>query len=264
MPAEPARAWEQFYNGDAAARRLTLTPLLCNALLYWHFALCLWGWLPLWTLCLSAPILIVRWLLATHELLHLRGEREVDPITRLMPLMLTPLSVGYREFLLVHRGHHLHMATPADPEYFQLRGSPLVGLLNAMSAPEQTFFRWLRREGVDAELVIGAMLRGVLFGLLWFAAGWAFLWYWIPVRLAFGMSYFSFFYALHRRGAEHGVYRVPLPPWGARVFSVLFGREALLATTYHDLHHRYPRVSAYRLPEIAAAEDLPQPGLAVK
>ena len=84
------------------------------------------------------------------------------------------------------------------------------------------------------------------------------------MRLAFGLSYFKFFYALHRRGAEHGVYRVPLPPWGARVFSVLFGREALLATTYHDLHHRYPRVSAYRLPEIAAAEDLPRPGLAVK
>lgn len=264
MTARSERAWEPLYNSAADTRRLIGTPLFCYALLYGHFALCLSAWLPMWTFCLSAPILVVRWMLATHELMHLRDAREVDPLTRLMPLLLTPLSLGYREFMAIHRGHHRHMATPDDPEYYQLRGNKLQGLLSAMTAPEQAFLRWLWRKGVDAELIIGMLLRGALFALLLLLSGWNFLWYWIPVRLAFGSSYFAFFYALHRRGAEYGVYRVTLPAWAARLFVLLFGREALLATLYHDIHHAQPRISAFRLPEAAQAWDLPQTGLPVK
>ena len=84
------------------------------------------------------------------------------------------------------------------------------------------------------------------------------------MRAAFGASYFAFFYALHRRGAEYGVYRVTLPAWGARLFVVLFGREALLATTYHDIHHDHPRISAVHLPELVRFRDLPQASLPVK
>lgn len=264
MTAQSERAWEPLYNGAADARRLTWTPLICYGLLYGHFALCLAAWLPMWTFCLSAPILVVRWMLATHELMHLRDAREVDPLTRLMPLLLTPLSLGYREFLDIHRGHHRYMATPADPEYYQLRGNKLQGLLNAMSAPEQAFWRWLKHKGVDAELIVGASIRCALFVLLMALTGWDFLWYWIPVRLAYGASYFAFFYALHRRGKEYGVYRITLPAWAARLFALLFGREALLATQYHDIHHAQPRISAFRLPEAAQAWDLPQTGLPVK
>lgn len=255
-------AMGQYYGGDADARRLIRIPLICYALLYGHFTACVAGWLPLWTFCLSAPILVVRWLLSTHELLHLRGEREVDWITRLMPLMLTPLSLGYRELLEIHRGHHRHMATAQDPEYFQLHGSKLRGLFGAMTAPEQAFLRWVARKGVDAELVLGVLLRGALFALLWVLSGAAFWWYWIPVRLAYGASYFAFFYLLHRRGDEYGVYRVTLPGWFAQLFALLFGREALLATTFHDIHHCQPRISANNLPVVA--RDLPQDGLSVK
>lgn len=264
MLQETSIAWNSYFGSDADARRLTWTPLVCYVLLYGHFALAAMGWVAWWTLCCSAPLLMVRWLLATHELMHLRGAREVDLITRLMPMLLTPLSLGYREFLDIHRGHHRFMATPQDPEYFQLRGGKLQGLLNAMTAPEQAFLRWLARKGVDAELVLGALLRCALFGLLILLSGWKFLWYWIPLRAAFGASYFAFFYALHRRGDEYGVYRVTLPAWGGRLFALLFGREALLATTYHDIHHAHPLVSAVHLPEVAHARDLPQASLPVK
>ena len=261
---ETNRAWGKYFSNAADVRRLTWTPFLCYILLYGHFALCLLAWLPFWTFCLSAPILVVRWLLSLHELLHLRSESEVDPITRLLPLMLTPQSLGYREFLKVHQGHHRYMATPDDPEYFQLRGSKLHGLFNAMTAPEQSFFRWLRRCGVDTELAIGALLRCALFVLLLTLSSGAFLWYWIPVRLSFGASYFAFFYALHRRGTEYGVYRITLPVWARRLFSLLFGREALLATLYHDIHHAQPRIGALHLHEVAQVWDLPQTGLPVK
>lgn len=257
-----ARAWQAYFNGDSDARRLTLTPILCLSLLYGHFTAGVLGWVPLWTFCLSAPILVVRWMLATHELMHIRSAGEVDWVTRLMPLLLTPLSLGYREQLEMHRGHHRYMATPQDPEYYQLHGNKLQGLAGALTAPEQAFFRWLGREGMDAELVLGATVRAALFALLAYAAGTAFWWYWIPVRLAFGASYFAFFYALHRRGKEHGVYRVMLPVWFAKLFALLFGREALLATTFHDIHHAQPRISAFHLPTVA--QDLPKDGLSVE
>jgi fatty acid desaturase len=261
MPAaikRAARAYAGWFNTGGDARRLIATIWICYLLLYGQFALALAGLLPLWSMAVTAPIWIVRWLLATHELLHLRSEYQLDPILRLQPLLLTPFSLGYKEFLSYHRGHHRHMATPADPEFYQLRGNKLCGLLNAMSAPEQSFLRWLRREKIDRELVLGTTLRcGLFFALLWFS-GWNFLWYWIPVRVAFGLSYFAFFYVLHRRGEEYGVYALDLPAWGARLFGFLFGREALLATCHHDAHHHQPRVSAYRLPEMTALQPPPQ------
>ena len=74
------------------------------------------------------------------------------------------------------------------------------------------------------------------------------LWYWLLVRLAYGLAYFSFFYCLHRRGVEYGVYPIKLAPWQQTLFGLLFGQDALLGTCHHDAHHQQPRVSAYHLP----------------
>jgi fatty acid desaturase len=238
------------FNTEQDARRLQATALFALALLYAHVALVVMAWLPAWSLLLSSPILIVRWMLATHELFHLRTEREVDPLTWLMPLLLTPLSIGYREHLVMHRGHHRLMATPEDPEYFQLRGNRFVGFLNALTAPEQVFFRWIAAHGVDAAFLLGAGLRCGLFVLLVWAMGPLFFWYWQPARLSHGSAFFSFFYLLHRRDAEFGVYPLRLAPAVSRIYAMFFGREALLATCHHDLHHAHPRVSALRLPQL--------------
>jgi fatty acid desaturase len=245
--SQQLQAW---YGTDADARRLTIQSLAYNTLLYVHFALSVAGLVPLWTMLLSAPILVVRWMLAVHELFHLRSEKEVDLVTRLLPLMLTPLSLGYREFLDIHRRHHRFMATPEDPEYYQLRGSRLAGFMNALSAPEQVYFRWLAYKGMDRSLLLDTAIRLlILLGMI-LLSGPTFLWYWVPVRLAYGTSYFSFFYSLHREGASYGVYPVKLPPWAQTLFTVLFGREALLATCHHDKHHAQPRVSAFHLPDM--------------
>ena len=243
-------AFEALYGTDADASRLRLQSLLYNGLIYLHFGFALTGWLPLWTMLISAPVLVVRWMLATHELFHLRSETEVDFATRLLPLMLTPFSLGYREFLDIHRRHHRFTATPEDPEFFQIRGNKLAGFLNASTAPEQAYFRWLAKKGLDFPLLRDTAVRLTLFlGMIWLS-GWAFLWYWLPVRLAYGASYFSFFYCLHRKGAEYGVYPLPLPAWAEKTFTALFGKEALLATCHHDLHHAHPRVNAFQLPSI--------------
>lgn len=251
--------YHALFNTDEDTRRLRRNALLCYVLLYGHFLACLGGFLPAWTLTLTAPVLVMRWLIATHELFHLRRHDQVGLVTRLMPLMLSPLTLGYKEFLAIHRGHHQYMATRDDPEYFQIRGRPITGFLNALTAPEQAFLRWTVRQPGDMELLIGAGARLFLFiGMAW-AGGEAFLWYWLPTRLAFGVAYFVFFYCVHRRGPEYGVYPLPLTELQRSAFTVLFGREAMLATCHHDAHHCHPRVSAFRLPEVAVERQATTP-----
>ncbi len=60
-----------FLSTEADTRRLTGLSLGYTGSLYLHFGLGSFGLVPLWTLFLSAPILIVRWMLSVHELFHL-------------------------------------------------------------------------------------------------------------------------------------------------------------------------------------------------
>lgn len=136
-----------------------------------------------------------------------------------------------------------HLDTPDDPDYFHIRGAPLTGLLNALSAPEQSWFRRVAHHGLNAPLLRDSLIRLALFALLVAVSGWAFLWYWIPLRLAYGASYFSFYYCLHRRGPEYGVYPLRPPPIVAHAFGLLFGNDALQATCHH-IQHANPRIAA--------------------
>jgi len=249
----PARRFAHAYGDEADARALTHEAHLCNALAYIHLAAAALDAVPAWTLALSIPILVPRWMIAVHELFHLRSEREVDPLMRLLPFLFTPLSLGYRELLSDHRGHHLHMATSADPEMYQLRGPPLQGLFNAFTAPEQMWFRWRARHGIDNRLMAETALRLVLFIGLAVGGGIAFLWYLASARLAFGLSYFIFFYALHRRGDEYGVYPLAPPAWVVNGLTLLLGTVVVQATLHHDVHHAQPRIAARHLAGTRAA-----------
>lgn len=242
--APPATRFAELFATDADARRLTVSSLLCNAAAYVHLLCAAWSVLPAWTLALTLPILVPRWMIAVHELFHLRSEREVDPITRLMPFLFTFLSIGYRQSLANHRSHHRHMATPADPEYYQLRGNKLAGFANALTAPEQMWVRWVTQHGLDRELARDTAIRFALFVALIAVSGSTFLWYWIPARVAFGVSYFAFFYWLHRQREQFGVYPLALPVWLARVGRLAWGPDVMEAILHHDVHHAQPRIAA--------------------
>ncbi|HEX6827440.1 MAG TPA: hypothetical protein VF104_00520 [Burkholderiales bacterium] len=252
-----ARRFAHLFGTDGDARRLTAVSLACNGAAYVHLFLAVWAWVPTWTLLLSIPVLVPRWMIAVHELFHLRSDREVDPVTRVLPFLFTFLGVGYRELLANHRSHHRHMATPLDAEYYQLRGSKLAGLLNAFSAPEQTWFRWVAENRIDGPLARQTLIRLALFLALIWSTGMTFLWYWVPARVAFGLGYFVFFYLLHRRGDEYGVYALVLPAALARAATLVWGRDVVEATLNHDIHHTQPRIAARRL-----AESRDQAGLA--
>lgn len=241
-----------YFATNLDADRYQRTQFVCSGLIYGHFVICMAGVLPFWTLLLSIPPLVVRWMIALHELFHVRGPRDVDFLTRIQPLFFTPLALGFREYRAIHFGHHRHMATSLDPDFFHIRGSKLQGFLNALSAPEQSFFRWVNVHGLNSTLLRDAALRTSLAVLLIMGSGWNFLWYFVPLRLAYGLSYFSFFYCLHRRGAQYGVYAVSFSARWARLFRVLLGADAYAATCHHPLHHSNPAVAASHLPEVEA------------
>jgi fatty acid desaturase len=242
-----ARDITMLFAPDSDARRFTRDSMLCMAAIYASLGAAATGWLPPWCLAIVVALLVPRWMIALHELFHLRSEREVDPLTRFQPLLFTLLSLGYRENLVNHRSHHRFMATAQDAEYYQLRGSRLAGLVNAFTAPEQMWFRWVLEHGLERRVLVDTTLRALLLGALIFATGATFLWYWIPARLAFGASYFVFFYCLHRRGEAIGVYRLELPRNVVAVLAAVYGRDVVEATMHHDVHHAQPRVAARKL-----------------
>jgi hypothetical protein len=245
--AYAARDLATTFASDADAKRLTRTSLICVAVIYGDLLAAAAGLVPAWTLAIVVPLLIPRWMIAIHELFHLRSEREVDPVTRFQPLLFTPIALGYRENLVNHRTHHRHMGTAADAEFYQLRGSRLSGFANAMTAPEQMWFRWVKEHGLDRRLGVETALRFMLFAGLASGTGTVFLWYWVPARIAFGVSYFVFFYWLHRRGPQMGVYRLVVPQPLAAILTLLYGRDVVEATLHHDVHHVQPRIAAEHL-----------------
>ena len=242
------RKLPSLYSTPVDALHLSWQILLCNGLMYLLLGTATLDWLPIWSLLIGIPVLLVRWILLVHDLFHLRRETEVGWVIRLLPILATPLALGYKEYQEIHTGHHRFMATPSDPEYYQICGNPFWGFWNALTSPEQAFFRWVTAQGLSQKLLSESAIRLCLFGVIVGLSGKVFLWYWIPLRLAYGVGYFVFFYCLHRRGEEYGVYSLKLPEWLQFMLMLVLGRKALMEICYHDVHHAYPRVAPQYLP----------------
>jgi fatty acid desaturase len=238
-----------FYTTAADGARYQRTVLILTALAFGQLALATFQLIPFWVMALTMPVIVPRWMLAVHELFHVRKSEQVNFIVQLLPMVFTPFPLGYKQYQEIHAGHHRFMCSKDDPEFFQLRGGYLTGLFNASTVPEQAVIRWVTKHGVDSQLVVTMLLNATLFVACVNFAGWNFLWFWIPVRISYGLSNFAFFYALHRRGSSYGVYSVQLPKFVKQLYMLILGYDALLATCYHDLHHHNPRIAAYALDE---------------
>ncbi len=235
------------YASAVDAQRYQRTILVMTGIVFGQFALSVAGIIPFWAFLLTCPIVIPRWMLAVHELFHVKKPDELDAITRLLPMGFSPLVLGYREYREIHSGHHRFMCTEADPEWFQLKGGYFSGWLNATLMPERALILWVNTHGISKSLAWSQLIHLSLFCAMVYWAGWDFFWYWIPARLSYGLATFSFFYMLHRRGDQVGVYPVNMPLWAASVFCFLYGHEAYLATCHHDIHHKNQRIAAHAL-----------------
>ena len=175
-----------------------------NAIIYVHFFLCFYSALPYWTFCLAVIVYVPRWTTALHELLHLCSSKTINRLVDLNLLILTPISLGYRETRDIHMRHHASAPQPHDPDYYHIKGSVLSGYLNAIFSPELSVYFWLRDKGITQGFILGVSVRLFFFVLLVWICQWQSLWYFIPVRIAYGSSLFWFSYVLHRKNGEHG------------------------------------------------------------
>jgi len=228
--------------------RLVWGILTYITLVYIHFGLAIAGFLPLWTFCIAVPMYIARWMIGLHEALHAIKLEDTNSLIMLHLLLVTPLSLGYREIRDIHMRHHAYTLTDKDPDIYHLRGNMLSGFILATFSPEISAYNWIRNKGVDKALLFGMLLRFVLFCIFVGSLGWLSLWYFIPVRIAYGTCMFAISFPLHRKNGAYGTFTPNFGILLETIMELYAGSTALNTLKYHDIHHDYPRISAQKLP----------------
>jgi fatty acid desaturase len=196
--------------------------------------------------------MLTRWMIAFHELLHLRKAEELDLLTRLFPLPFSPLNLGYREYREIHIGHHRHTATEQDPDAFHILGGHLKAFVGAVTQHEQATLRYIKANGITRELAFMMVIRLILFMAILAAAPLAFLQFWLVIRITHIINDYVFFHLVHYRADEYATFPIPLPAIIRYPAIVLYGIDVVYATMHHDIHHAYPQVAAKHLPKVAA------------
>lgn len=193
-------------------------------------------------------IMVTRWLIAFHELFHLRSPDQLDFITRLQPIPFAPFNLGYREYREIHKGHHLNTATEKDPDAFHIRGGFVKAFLGSVTIHEQSVVRYISEHGLNRELVVMMLLRLSIFICLLLISPFAFLTWWLVLRVTYIINDFLFFHVVHYRGGQAGTFSLPLPVWLMYPFLLVYGFDVVYATMYHDTHHQHSLVAAKHLP----------------
>nr|WP_320166339.1 fatty acid desaturase [uncultured Methylophaga sp.] len=242
------RSISNFYGVDVKEKNLmVIDHIFNNVMVYAHFWLVANSYLPLWTFILGVALYIPRWMITLHEFQHCFSPKDINVITRLNLLTLTPIQLGYSEMRDIHMRHHAYTATPRDPEYYHIKGSPVSGFINVFFSPEISVYYWLRDKKIDSEFIFGVSVRLLVFTSLIYFFGWMSIWYFLPVRLAYGSCLFFFSYWLHREKGEFGTFKINYPRWFKVLLILLYGRTLYFSVSHHDIHHDYPRVAGSKL-----------------
>lgn len=220
------------------------------------YALAIAQVLPLWALPLLVLLVLPRWMINVHELLHVYDEQQLHPLICLMgasPVPLSILSLSYGQIRQQHFAHHAAPTTAADPDRYHICGHWLQALGNALTSPEQSAGRWIAQHGLSASLLFDLVVKGcLLVGLAWLGGG-AFWVFWLSLRLVYGLGDFAFFRLVHHQHGEAGTFGLTLPPLIMTLSVWVFGQTVTYATLNHDLHHRNPYLAARSLPAARSA-----------
>ena len=203
-------------------------------------------------MALLTSVMVTRWMIAFHELMHLKKPHELDLLTRLLPIPFAPFNLGYREYQNIHMGHHQFTATTKDPEAFHILGGSVKAFIGALTQHEQASYRYIRSNGLSRELAVMMALRAALFFALLFAAPQAFLAWWLVLRLSYVVNDFVFFHLVHYRSGVAGVFPIPLPSYLVYPALLIYGSDVVYATMHHDIHHQHTRIAPKYLPVVAA------------
>lgn len=241
----------QFHAGDKEAKEYQYKMLFFTLALFSCFAAFSNELINVWWMGLITSVLVTRWLIAFHEILHLKTAEQLDPITRLMPIPFAPFSLGYREYRDIHIGHHQFTATPKDPDAFHISGGPIKAFIGALTQHEQSAWRYLRSHTLSSELSRMMLIRFAIFIALLIAAPEAFLLWWLVLRGTYIINDFVFFHVVHYRSGSLGTFALPLPALLKYPAIVIYGLDVVYATMHHDIHHNHSQIAAKHLPTVA-------------
>ncbi|MCK5896628.1 MAG: fatty acid desaturase [Cocleimonas sp.] len=236
-------------NSDAIEYQLKI--ILFTFSLYACYGAYVFNWLGLGWMIAIVSVLTTRWMIAFHELFHLKKADELDFITRLLLIPFAPINLGYREYRTIHMGHHQYTATPKDPDAFHILGGALTAFIGALTQHEQATFRYISAHGLSQELAIMMAIRLSLFITLFALSPSTFLVWWLVLRITYIVNDFVFFHLVHYRSGKAGTFPFPLPSFLKFPALLIYGIDVVYATMHHDIHHRHAHVAAKYLPLIA-------------
>ena len=240
-----------YHAGDREAQLYQFKLVAFTVIIYGCFVAHANEWMNVAWMAVIVSICVTRWLIAFHELFHLRNADQIDFVTRLQPIPFAPFNLGYREYREIHKGHHQHTASETDPDAFHIRGGFVRALLGSVTQQEQAVVRYIAEHGMSCELVVLMAIRLAIFiGLLLMSPAAFFAW-WLVLRVTYIISDFVFFHVVHYRAGQIGTFPVPLPTWLMHPLIVIYGFDVVYATMFHDTHHRYSRVAAKQLASVA-------------
>lgn len=244
------KIFSSYYADGKDAFEYQLKMLFLVVAIYACFGAYSLNWMGVWWMAAIVSVLVTRWMIAFHELFHLKKADDLDVITRLSPIPFAPFNLGYREYQTIHMGHHQHTATQQDPDAFHILGGSLKAFIGAITQHEQAVYRYISANGFSRELRIMMMVRLALFGTLFLLSPSAFLVWWLVLRVTYSINDFVFFHLVHYRSGVSGTFAIPLPFFLQLPALLIYGIDVVYATIHHDTHHKHPRVAAKHLPQV--------------
>jgi hypothetical protein len=223
---------------------------IASAVLLVSYGLAVQGTLPPVGLVGIVVLVLPRWIINIHELTHIYSPQQINRVMALLgvsPVPLSLLTLSYSQLQVIHYQHHFAPSGDSDPDNYHIRGPGWWVFLNALTVPEQSFVRWVLAHGLSVSLAIDLLLKALLLGVMIWVGGITFLWFWLSLRLVYGLADFAFFRWVHHRHGDYGTFAVNLPPGLMRVGEWVFGKTVVQTTLNHDLHHQSPGLAARSL-----------------
>ena len=200
-----------------------------------------YGYLPLWGLVLANVMFYPAIYLRVHDIGHSAAVNRFGWAARFVPVA-NPIWGGTRVFAAVHKEHHKHLGTDRDPWLPYYMGHPLRALFFNLIEPEYSLREFMRRNGVDRELVrniafnVAALITGVTM------LQWTYVIHLINQRIVHGIGIFFFNFYVHRETLSASA---PIGTWEREeelrsvlpLFRLMWGYDTVEGLIYHNRHH---------------------------
>lgn len=191
-------------------------------------------------------VTLPRWIINVHELFHIRNDKQINGVIRCLGMSPVPLSVltlSYAEKRKIHLEHHRTPATESDPDSYHIRGNFFVVFINALTAPEQSFIRFLVVNGFNLQLGLHLIIKLLLLGILVGLGGAKFFWFWLSLRIVYGVGDLVFFRLVHHQKGQYGTFEMKISNALSRWAERIFGATVIQATVNHDVHHLHSGIA---------------------